>query len=233
MFDPCDAMGSSATSPPRVLGRRRLVPALVVLVALASGCNPNANVYFDNTGSAPMVVSVDGKEKATIPPGEAGKVAIEPGERQIQVERSGRVLFNGVKNLEKAAALGFGRRYLFNLDDRRYVIYTVKYGTSPFAGAMERSMDEQSAIRYAYEKLVKETQVMPNASWFEIPENCYVLTDAPRMVVTSGSTAKERVLARVDRQLYNAIEAALRRENPTEDDLVALSELVEEAMIED
>jgi hypothetical protein len=234
MFDSCAVFDSSAPSAPQTDSRRRLLPpALIVLVALAAGCNPNASVYFDNTGSAPMVVSVDGQEKATIPAGEVGKVAMEPGERQIQVERGGRQLFNGVKNVEKSKALGFGRRYLFNLDDRRYVIYTVKYGTSPFAGVMERNMDAESAIRYAYQKLVKETQVMPRGSWFEIPEACYVLSDAPDVMVTRGSTAKSRVLARVDRQLYNAIEAALGREDPTEDDLVALAELVEEAMIED
>jgi hypothetical protein len=233
MLLPCRNRKYPSERPPGGAKSLRLGLALVLAFG-AVGCGSNnVWVYVDNGGQEPMVVTVDGKEEAAIAPGEFAKLEFEPGEKHFHVHSGDKVLFDGTKDLVKSDKLGVCRRYFFNPDNHnRYAIYTVQYGESPLEGLFDRLSDQsgadrQSTIRTAYQKLAKEIEVQPSDPWFEITASCYVLSSPPEMVVTRGYTERRKVLTRVDRKDYDLLKAARSKENPTEEDLDALAEVVD------
>jgi hypothetical protein len=211
----------------------------MLLLAFGSvGCGvlgPSGDVwvYIDNGGDQPMVVTVDGNEEVTIAPGQFEKVAYPPGEKRFHVRCGDKVLFDGTQDLQPSDQIGVGRRYFFNPDNRnRYVILAVKYGSSRFDGLLETYLkgspeDPQSARRAAYQELVKDVKLLPSTPWFKVPARAYVLTPLPEFVVTRGYTERRTVLTRVDPKDYAFIEAAKANQNPSENDLNALVEVVE------
>src|SRR5438270_6043738 len=142
------------------------------------GCASNdVWIYVDNAGTAPMVVTLDGKEEASIEPGEFESFKSQPGERRIHIQCGDRVLFDDTKDLQKSDQMGVARRYLFNPDNRnRYVTYSVKYGSSRLDGLFDKvalAADRQGQLRYAHKKLLAEISPLPSSSWFEIPTGAY------------------------------------------------------------
>jgi hypothetical protein len=227
------------TAPPARTSRRagflRLGAALVLALG-AVGCGGSGiGIWVDNGGSDSIVVIVDGKEEATIAPGAFAKLGCEPGERHLQIKSGDKVLFDGTKDLRPSDQLGVGRRFLFNPDhSHRYGIYTVKYGSSPFEGMFDHLGDDPanppSAVQSAYRKLAKEIELLPPDPWFEITTTCYVLSQPPSLVVTRGGTERRKVLTRIDLKDYALLQAAREKQNPTEADLDALSEVVDRVM---
>lgn len=206
----------------------------IVLAFASAGCGSNnVWVYVDNGGQEPMGVTVDGSAETTIAPGEFTRLEFEPGEKHFRVRCGDKVLFDSTKDLVQSDKLGVSRRYFFNPDGHnRYAIYTVQYGSSPFEGLFDRlreqsSADRQSAIRSAYRKLAKEIELPPPDPWFEITVSCYVLTQPPEVVVTRGYTERRKVLTRVDVKDYDLLKAARDKEDPTEEDLDALADVVD------
>jgi hypothetical protein len=221
----------SATS--RTVIRYGLMTALCIA---AIGCGfasgPEIDIYVDNPGAKPITVSLDGEEVATIEPNACGRIDCDAGERRIKVQCGDKVLFEGKKNLKKSDHLGVVRRYFLDPNDRnRYVIYTVKYGSSPFEGLLKPDEggagDRQSEIRAAYQELVKQLDLLPSKAWFEIPAGVLVLQSPPDMVVTSGYTEQRKVMTRVDPKDYAILERAQDNANPSEHDLEVLEEVVE------
>jgi hypothetical protein len=220
--------------PPNKLKRTSSLGLLAVLALGVAGCGASGTwVYVDNTGDEPLVVTVDGQEAATVAPGEFTKLVFEPGQKQFHVRCGQEVLFDGVKVLQPSDKLGVSRRYFFNpRDDRRYVTYTVKYGSSAIEelvqSAVEKAGDHDAAIKYAYQKLANEVQPQPAASWFEVPQGALVLTQPPSFVTSRGGIAERRVvMTRVSREDYEVLVAARGKTNPTEEDLDALDELID------
>jgi hypothetical protein len=235
MFDDSIAL---AARPVRTSGRAGLLRlgAALVLALGAVGCGGSGiGIWVDNGGAEPIVVIVDGKEEATIAPGEFAKLGCEPGERHIQIKSGEKVLFDGTKDLQPSNQLGVGRRFLFNPDhSHRYGIYTVQYGTNRFAGLFDSlrqdSSNPQSALQTEYQKLLKEIELLPPDPWFEIKPSCYVLSQPPSFVVTRGGTERRKVLTRIDPEDYAFLQAARDKQNPTEDDLDALADVVDRVM---
>jgi hypothetical protein len=190
-------------------------------------------LYVDNGGSEPMVVTIDGEEQAAIDPGGFALIKCEPGEKQIQVRSGDKILFDGVKDLKKSDRIGASRRYLFNPDGRnRYLTYTVHYGTDPLEalfGSQEDRLPEahRAAVRAAYQQMAGQVELLPADPWFEVPWAAYVLTPAPSSVVTSSYTEQRTVLARVDPRDYAFLAAARDKQDPTEEDLDALGEVLD------
>lgn len=213
----------------RVL-RIRLV--LICLALASAGCgSTDARLWVDNAGSKAIVVSVDGKEEATIEPDQFKMFKCEPGERRIRIQCGDKLLFDGTKDLQKSGS------YMFNPDNRnRYVAFAVKYGSSPFEGMIDqvvKTADRPQQIKYAYQKALKEVTLLPSSPWFEINMAAYVLTSPPEFVTTRGMTERRTVLTRVDPKDYAFLEAAGKKTNPSENDLKALTEVVERVLDSD
>jgi hypothetical protein len=214
----------------------RLVMMLVVVcvagvVLLASG--RDVWLYIDNGGREPMVVTIDGKEEATVEPGTLALIKCQPGEKQILVRSGDKVLFDGVKDLQKSDRLGASRRYLFNPDGhRRYATYTVRYGTDPVEmlfGSKEDKLpeDQQAAVSAAYQDMAGQVELMPADPWFEVPFAALVLTPAPDSVMTNSYTEQRTVLTRVNPKDYALLAAARDKQDPTEEDLDELTEALD------
>jgi hypothetical protein len=220
------------------LALRLLLALCVVLVGVVGLLSTGRDVwiYVDNGGSERMVVTLDGKEEASIAPGEFALIKCQPGEKRIQVQCGDKVLFDGVKDLQLSDALGASRRYLFNPDNRnRYLTYTVKYGSSPLEGLFTTAEDDlpdnrQSTTRADYQKLAAEVDLLPPDAWFEVPAGAYVLTPAPEFVTTSAYTEKRTVLTRVNPGDYTFLAAAREKQDPTEEDLDVLDEVLERVL---
>jgi hypothetical protein len=209
---------------------------LLVGLALGSvGCASNdVWIYVDNAGTAPMVVTLDGKEEATIEPGDFETFKCQPGERRIHIQCGDKVLFDDTKDLQKSDQLGVARRYLFNPDNRNhYATYSVKYGSSRLDGLFDQvalAADRQGQLRYAHKKLLTEVTPLPSGGWFEIPRGAYVLTPPPEFVTTRGTTERRTVLTRIDPKDHAFLEAARKNANPSEKDVEALTEVVDRVL---
>jgi hypothetical protein len=215
---------------------------MMPLVFGSVGCGvlgPNGNVwvYIDNGGDQSMVVTVDGQEEeVTIAPDQFEKIECPAGERRFCVRCGDKTLFDGTQDLQSSDQIGVVRRYFLNPDHRnRYVILTVKYGGSRLDGLLETYLkgspeDPQSARRAAYQKLANQAQLLPSTPWFEVPVGAHVLTPLPKVVVTRGYSERRTVLTRVDPKDYAFIEAARANQNPSADDLKALTEVVERVL---
>jgi hypothetical protein len=205
----------------------------LVLVCGAAGCGAFGDggiwVYVDNTGKDPMVVTVDGKEEATIEPGQFQKLVLDPGARRFLVRCGDKVLFDGTQDLQPSDTFGVGRRYFFNPHNRsRYLVYTVKYGKNPFKEFFKRSKEGKSELQVIYEELAKEVKLMPAETWFEVPRGAYVLTKAPEVVVTRRSSEERTVMTRISQKEYAFFKAALAKTDPSEEDLEDLIDALEQ-----
>lgn len=213
---------------------------LVLLCGSAGGGGGGGDiwVYVDNGGSKPMVVSVDGKEAATIPAGKFAKLECPAGERKLRVESGGSVLYTGTKDLKASEKFLVGRRYFFNPDSHhRYLVYTVKYGSSPFEGVLKSALvgspsDRDSALRMAHRELEMLFKLMPASSWFEVPDRALVLQPPPEYVTTKGYSATRTVLTRVEGKDYDFLEAARNKAKPSESDVRALADVLKKVMSE-
>ena len=96
-----------------------------------------------------------------------------------------------------------------------------------------KTADRPHQIKYAYQKALKEVTLLPSSSWFQITIAAYVLTSPPEFVTTRGMTERRTVLTRVDPKDYAFLEAAAKRTNPSENDLKALTEVVERVLDSD
>lgn len=213
--------------------------ALVITLGIAGLMLSGGDVwiYVDNGGTEPLVVAIDGKDEATIGPGQFDKVKCPPGLRKLQVRSGDRVVYDAVKDLPKPDKIATNRRYLFNPDNHnRYRTYLVTYGSSPFEGLgkfLPKDLpveDREGKLRDAYQKLLKEVELLPPDAWFEVPESAMVLTREPDSVVSKSSKETRRVLARVDPKDYATLAAARDHPNPTEADLMSLAEVVERVL---
>jgi hypothetical protein len=205
---------------------------MLLLCSAATGCaNGDIWIYVDNGSKETMVVTVDGNEAATIPPGKFEKIECPAGERRFHIECGKRVVFDGTKNLLPSDQVLVTRRYFFNPDNRnRYLIYTVKYGSSPLEGLINAeggSGDRESQIRAAYKKLCGEVKLLPTDAWFEVPTGTYVFAKPPEGVVTRGYTERRYFMTRVERKDYAFLEAAKKKTSPKERDLQALEDLLD------
>ena len=216
------------------VSRSAAVGLAVLLLGGVAGCGDgNVWVYVDNTGTAPLVVSVDGKPEATVAPGTFDVIKTPPGKKRIQAERNGSVVYSGTRELKEAEKWGTTRKYLFDPDGRsRYVTYTVKYGSSRFEGMIEAALasqgNEAGMIRVAYKKLSDQVTLHPPDSWIDISRAQYVLTAPPQSVSSRSSTETRTGLTRVPRETYAKLESALGRRDPNERDLAALADAIED-----
>jgi hypothetical protein len=215
-----------------------LISVVLAFSTLGCGLSPNhVWVYIDNAGDEPLVVSVDGKEAATIAAGECGELKYAPGEYRFVIKRGSETLCDLSRKLEKSDKFGSVRKYLFNPDKLNvYAHYEVKYGGSRLDGVMEASLlkfqkDEQIKNKYIYGKLLKEIQLVPTDAWNDITGVEYVLTAPPETMLTrSGSSQRVTVLDHIDRDAYDRLAAAAKVESPTQNDIDSLDELIEDIL---
>ena len=206
----------------------------------AVGCSlppGNVRVYIDNSGTRPLVVQVDGKEAATIPPGEFKELEYPPGEYQFLITSDGQTVCDLKQKLEKSDKFGMARKYLFNPDKNNvYGSYEVKYGGSRLDGVMEAGLlsyqkDPKIRAKYAYNKLLKEIDLVSTDAWNDISGVEYVLTPPPETMLTrSGSSRRVTVLDRLDRGDYQRLSNAAKKQDPTEADVDDLEELIDEIL---
>ena len=221
----------------------RFAAVLCLLTAgllTAAGCSvtpQNVWVYVDNAGEEKLVVTVDGKPVATIPPGEFAKLEYPPGVYQFHVQRGNERLCDLPEKLEASDKLGRVRKYLFNPDKLNvYCSYEVKYGGSRLDGILGSTLlsfqkDEQVKNQYVYRQLLKEVKLVPTDAWNDVSEVEYVLTAPPESLMTrSGSSRRLTVLDRLERADYDRLTAAAKNDKPTDEDIDALDELLDEIL---
>jgi hypothetical protein len=219
---------------------RSLLLFTAAVLATAGGCEfkpMDVWVYIDNSGSQALEVSVDGQKAATIEPGDVAQLAYPPGEYQFVITAGGEQICDLMRKLEASDTFAKRRKYLFNPDKSNvYGSYEVKYGGSRLDGVMEASMlsyqkDPKIRAKYLYDKLLKEIDLVSTDAWNDISGVEYVLEPPPEMMMTrSGSSRRVTVLDRFDRRDYDRLTEAAKNENPTEDDVDALDELIEEVL---
>jgi hypothetical protein len=217
----------------------RLVWFTLPLLAIGAGCSfapLNDWVYIDNASNQSLVVSVDGKEAATIGPGEFAKLSYPPGEYRFHIRRGEEVLCDLTQKLEKSDRIGMGRKYLFNPDkNNRYQTYDAKYGVNRFEGVMQAGLlgyqkDPQLRAQFAYKQLLKEIKLVPSNAWNEVTGTDYVLTAPPESVVSHGGTTRKKVLDRIRVEDYDRLTAAAERTEPTQADVEALGALIDDIL---
>jgi len=215
-----------------------LIPALVLAASFVSaGCTPmNDWVYIDNAGRQPLVVSVDGKEAATIEPGEFAKLSYPPGEYRFLIRSGDEILCDLTRKLEKSDRVGVCRKYLFNPDkNNRYQSYEAKYGVSRLEGVMQAGLlsyqkDPQLRAQFAYKQLLKEIKLVPTEAWNEVTGIDYVLTAPPKSIMSSTGTTRRKVLDRIRIEDYERLTAAAEKKDPTQADVEALGELIDDIL---
>ncbi len=212
--------------------------SLVGLLLTASGCNfapRDCLVLIDNAGSKPLVVQVDGKAAATIPAGEFAKLSYPPGAYQFRITSGDEVVCDLPRTLAKSDRFGVARKYLFNPDkNNRYQTYQAKYGASRLEGVMQASLisyqkDPQLKRQYVYRQLLKEIKLLPGDAWNDVSGIDHVLTPPPNHIMSRG-TARRTVLARLDERSYERLKRMEKIDQPTDDDIDALDELLDEIL---
>ncbi len=219
---------------------RRPLLLIAALLALAGGCEfkpMDVGVYIDNAGTQTLEVQVDGQKAATIEPGEFAELAYPPGEYRFVITAGDEQICDLTRKLEPSETFARRRKYLFNPDKNNvYGSYEVKYGGSRLDGVMEASMlsyqkDPKIRAKYLYGKLLKEIDLVSTDAWNDISGVEYVLEPPPEMMMTrSGSSRRVTVLDRFDRRDYDRLAEAAKNESPTEDDVEALEELIDEVL---
>jgi hypothetical protein len=198
--------------------------------------------WIDNGGSETITVSVDDKEVAVIDPGKFQKVQIEPGDHRIVVRCGDKVVFDKVKAL--SSRLDKSRRFLLNPDgNHRYLQYSAHYEVVKSKGSFwnkeqgkkkkeDLEKDQQDMIRRAHQQLVNELHLMPGDTWFEFDKVDHVLTKPPWFTRASRSADEttRTALARVTSDEHALIRAALENQDPTEDDVIVLIQIVDRVM---
>ena len=215
---------------------RLSIPGLLLLATTSCNVAPrDVWVVIDNAGSKPLVVEVDGKPAATIPVGKFGKLSYPPGEYQFRITSGDEVLCDLKRDLVKSDRFGVGRKYLFNPDkNNRYQTYQAKYGGSRLDGVMQTSLlsyqkDPQLKRQYIYRQLLKEIKLLPGDAWNDVSGIDYVLEEPPEFVVSRG-TVRRTVLARLDERSYERFKRMEKIEKPTDEDIDALDELLDEIL---
>jgi hypothetical protein len=212
--------------------------ALLAIVLSVTGCTLKPSqvlVYIDNSGHEPMTITVDGEEEMTIEAGEVAELTFEPGEHQFLLTTDSGTVCDLARNLEPSDKFGVARKYLFDpLKNHRYQRYAAEYGEIALGDLVEMTVfnaqqDEAAQRLYIYKQLLKEIELVPSDAWNDVTGVHYVLEAPPENVYTRG-TAKRQVLDRIDPTTYDRLSEAKQIENPTDDDLDKLSELVDQAL---
>jgi hypothetical protein len=192
-------------------------------------------VYVDNSGNEPMVISVDGVEAMRVPVGEVAELHCQPGEHQFLIRTESETVCDLTRNLEASNQFGMRRKYLFDpLKNHRYQKYAAQYGESRIGELMESSLfsmqkDPNARRQYIYNRLLKEVELIPTDAWNDVSGVEYVLTPPPDSIYGDGME-KRQVIARIDAELYDRFLAAKAKQNPTDEDVDALGELLDEAL---
>jgi hypothetical protein len=177
--------------------------SLLLLVSTSCNIGPGEVwVVIDNSGTNPLIVEVDGKEAATIPVGDFKKLSYPPGEYQFRITSGDEVLCDLKRELVKSDRFGVARKYLFNPDkNNRYQTYQARYGGSRLDGLLQNTM-----LSYQKDEQLK------------------------RQFVMSRGSARRTVLARLDQQSYDRFKQMEKIENPTDEDIDTLDELLDEIL---
>jgi hypothetical protein len=211
---------------------------LILSLSIFSACTlapGNVWVYIDNAGTDVLEVSVDDQLAATIAPDDYSKLVYPPGEHHFLIKAGDQVLCDSTRNLEPSDRIGVGRKYLFNPDQlTRYQTYEAKYGGNRLEGVMQASLlrfqtDPQIKRQYIFRQLLKEVLLVPSDAWSDVTGIDYVLTPPPDFVVSRDNT-RRTVLSRVEPRLADSMERLGKIEQPTDDDIDALNELIDEML---
>jgi hypothetical protein len=191
-------------------------------------------IYVDNSTGEALVVLVDGQERATIEPGLSATLEYPPGEYHFIVKAGDRVLLDEKKKLEESDGFGPRRKLLLNPNpDTRYQVYVMQYGESRLGDAMESGLlsmqtDPQARNQYLYKQLLKDLTLVPEGTWSDVTGAEYVLTLPPESVVIHSAIEKKKVVARIGTKDYARMQRANRKERPTERDVEALADLLDD-----
>jgi hypothetical protein len=218
---------------------RRFATWTFVAASLSfAGCNlppMDVWVYVDNSGQEPMVISVDGVEQMTVPPGEVAELKFPPGQHQFVIRAGSETICDLARNLEASDRFGMTRKYLFDpLKNNRYQKYIAQYGESRLGDLLEMSLfsmqkDPDAQRQYIYKQLLKEIELIPTDAWNDISGVEYVLEAPPESIYADGME-KRHVIDRIDAQFYDRIAEAKAKTNPTDEDLESLSDLLDEVL---
>jgi hypothetical protein len=218
--------------------RRFTTWTLVAAVLSLCGCNlqpMDVWVYVDNSGDQPMVIFTDGVEQMTVPPGEVAELKFTPGEHQILIRAGSETICDLARNLEESDRFGMRRKYLFDpFKNHRYQKYAAQYGESRIGELMESSLfsmqkDPNARRQYIYNRLLKEVELIPTDAWNDVSGVEYVLTPPPDSIYGDGME-KRQVIDHIDAEFYDRLLAAKAKQNPTDADVDALGELLDEVL---
>jgi hypothetical protein len=88
--------------------------------------------------------------------------------------------------------------------------------------------DPQLRNQYLYKQLLKDLTLVPEGTWGEVTGSEYVLQLPPESVVSRSAIEKKKVVARIDAKDYARMQRANRQQRPTEKDVEALAELLDD-----
>jgi hypothetical protein len=209
-----------------------LFAVVVVCVLLYRAFSTDVMVYVDNGGNQALAVSIDGSERALIPPGTFAVVQCQSGDRHFQVKRKGETVLDQVKHLERPRKKSTGK-YLLNPEEtRRYRTYEVEYGMSfqiPNLGFDIPGADGDAWVKSKYQEVANKPKLVAAGPWAEIDDCDFILVKEPDQI--EGMIHETRtVLARVDKNDFALIQEARRKTDPTAEDLDALVAAVNRVM---
>jgi len=221
--------------------RVRRSPTKATLLAIAllsvtfSACGlttRNIWVYIDNAGSDVLEINVDGQLAATVAPNEYSRLILPPGEHRFIVAAGSEQRYDFTKKLVPSDRLGVTRTYLFNPDQlARYQVYAATYGKNrpqslTEAGLLTFQNDPQLKRRFIYRQLLDEIQLVPSGAWHDVTGIDDVLAPPSDAVARHAATLRTE-LSRVPPRLADSLERMSTIENPTDDDIEALNDLLD------
>jgi len=211
-----------------------LAVALLSTVTLsACGLTPrNIWVYIDNAGSDVLEIHVDGQLAATVAPDEYSRLILPPGEHRFVVAAGSEQRYDFTKKLVPSDRLGVTRTYLFNPDQLvRYQIYAATSGKNRSQALTEASLltsqnDPQLKRQFTYRQLLDEIKLVPAGAWHDVTGIDDILASPPDEVTSQAATLRT-ALSRVPPRLAESLERLSTIENPTDDDIEALNDLLD------
>ena len=207
---------------------------LLSMIALVSGCEKAVpRVTIDNTGDSTMIVKVDGKEAAKIPPRQFQRIPLAPGTYNFEVIAEGRQIFSGMRMIEESSSTLAARNYIFNpRSDQGYAVCKVVYGSTAFSEFSTDAMvkmaqyytgEELDKEKYAYLKVKPYAEPMKSSTWFELPSSVgYILHDPPQVAYTRGGSTSKKALTRISKADFVLLKKLHKIESPGPGDLEKL-----------
>ena len=237
------------------------IACLSALLVIFAGCGPpppvtTGQLYLDNVTENPMVVSIDGNEMVTVPPGETANFTVPLGEHLLTASSGDEEMLQQQFNFTPVKLRTKPYFILNPYETHRYCCVEIVYGnddlvegfSSGLASMManaaassavgddpekQKQWIEEKTRLLEFKQVLAEMSISGGEPISRFGGCSYFLTPLPSIVVGSkySSSARRSVVVRIPNELYDEIETLSKLEAPTQEDLDRAYELKYEAMV--